>query len=72
MRRRKPDRAASGFSDTKRVAIELVDPYSSNPVLQHELNGAAKALCRRDPFYCHAAGRRCGGLSHHRSLEFIE
>ena len=35
----------SGFSDTKRkVAIELgVDPYSSNPVLQHELNGVAKA-----------------------------
>src|SRR3954447_7511409 len=35
----------SGFSDTKRrVAIELgVDPYSSNPVLQHELNGIAKA-----------------------------
>jgi hypothetical protein len=35
----------SGFSDTKRkVAIELgVDPYSSNPVLQHELNEIAKA-----------------------------
>jgi hypothetical protein len=34
-----------GFSDTKRkVAIELgVDPYSSNPVLQHELNEIAKA-----------------------------
>jgi hypothetical protein len=35
----------TGFSDTKRkVAIGLgVDPYSSNPVLQHELNGVAKA-----------------------------
>ena len=35
----------TGFSDTKRkVAIELgVDPYSSNPVLQHELNEVAKA-----------------------------
>jgi hypothetical protein len=34
-----------GFSDTKRkVAIELgVDPYTSNPVLQHELNEIAKA-----------------------------
>jgi hypothetical protein len=34
-----------GFSDTKRkVAIELgVDPYSSNPVLQHELNEIARA-----------------------------
>jgi hypothetical protein len=35
----------SGFSDTKRkVAIELgVDPYSSNTVLQHELNEIARA-----------------------------
>lgn len=35
----------SGFSDTKRkVAINLgVDPYSSNAVLQHELNEIAKA-----------------------------
>src|SRR5437773_3786439 len=35
----------SGFSNTKRkVAIDLgVDPYSSNPVLQHELNEIAKA-----------------------------
>ena len=35
----------SGFSDTKRkVAIDLgVDPYSSNTVLQHELNEIAKA-----------------------------
>src|SRR5438874_3885877 len=34
-----------GFSDTKRkVAIGLgVDPYSSNAVLQHELNGIAQA-----------------------------
>ncbi len=35
----------SGFSDTKRkIAIDLgVDPYSSNTVLQHELNEIAKA-----------------------------
>lgn len=35
----------SGYSDTKRkVAISLgVDPYSSNAVLQHELNEIAKA-----------------------------
>jgi hypothetical protein len=35
----------TGFSDTKRkVAVSLgVDPYSSNPVLQHELNQIARA-----------------------------
>jgi hypothetical protein len=34
-----------GFSDTKRkMAIKLgVDPYSTNPVLQHELDGIAWA-----------------------------